>query len=156
MYISSELKAFIEEAAKDDLYWVEHAKVDFAVALEAQRRRSGLSYKALAERMKSSAAYISKVFRGDSNLTIESMVKLARAAGGKLEIRVIRQEDFCFAWNQEQTRQPSLRLQDRPLVAEVADTIAEVEVEAGAGAGAEAEADSKVHWTAEHFFKRAA
>ena len=32
---------------------------------------------------------MTKVFRGDSNVTIESMVKLARATGGEIDIRII-------------------------------------------------------------------
>jgi len=59
------------------------------LTLEQQRRAAGLSYADLAKKMGTSAAYISKVFRGDTNLTIESMVKLARATGGQLDARVL-------------------------------------------------------------------
>ena len=48
-----------------------------------------LSYADLAEKIGTSAAYITKVFRGDANFTIESMAKLSRATGGKLHIRII-------------------------------------------------------------------
>lgn len=83
------LRAFIEEARESDSYWVESAKLQFALALEKQRGAIGLAYKAVAEKLGTSAAYVTKVFRGDANLTIESMVKLARATGGQLEIRVV-------------------------------------------------------------------
>jgi transcriptional regulator with XRE-family HTH domain len=89
MPLSKQLKAFVDEAKQTDAYWVESAKLEFALALEQQRRAAGLSYADLAKKMGTSAAYISKVFRGDTNLTIESMVKLARATGGQLDARIL-------------------------------------------------------------------
>ena len=87
--ISGALKGFVEKARLSDSYWVERAKLNFALALERQRKAAGLTYKALAEKMGTSAAYITKVFRGDTNMTIETMVKLARATGGELDIRIL-------------------------------------------------------------------
>lgn len=89
MKIDPGLKKFMEEAQQDVGVRVELAKMDFASTLEAQRRSAGVTYKQVADALKTSAAYVSKVFRGDSNLTIESMVKLAEATGGKLEVRVV-------------------------------------------------------------------
>lgn len=89
MIISKELNAFIDAAKTKDSYWVEKAKLDYSMALEKQRKAAGFNYADIAKRIASSAAYITKVFRGDSNLTIESMVKLARAVGGNVEIRVV-------------------------------------------------------------------
>ncbi len=82
------LDKIIEENQKNDAYWIEEAKLDFAFSLEDQRRRSGLTYSAVAQNLGVTKAYVSKVFRGDTNLTIESMVKLARAVGGRLTIQV--------------------------------------------------------------------
>lgn len=53
----------------------------------------------MAKRIASSPAYISKVFRGDSNLTIESMVKLARATGGQLDIRIVDGATAVSHWD---------------------------------------------------------
>lgn len=89
MKISKTLKGFIEKARESDSYWVEDAKLKFAVALDIQRKAAGMTYKAVADKLGTSAAYITKVFRGDSNVTIESMVKLARATGGGLDVRII-------------------------------------------------------------------
>jgi transcriptional regulator with XRE-family HTH domain len=57
--------------------------------MEKRRKNAGLSYADLAKKIGTSAAYITKVFRGDANLTIESMVKLSRATGGKVDLRII-------------------------------------------------------------------
>ena len=98
MVMNKKLAALINESKKDDLYWVEEAKLGFALSLEKQRKSSGLSYSELAKRIKTSAAYITKVFRGDSNMTIESMVKLARASGGKLNIEIINESVGVKHW----------------------------------------------------------
>lgn len=89
MKTSKALKGFVDEARGGDSYWVESAKLQFAVCLERQRRAANMTYKAVAEKIGTSAAYITKIFRGDTNLTIDSMVKLARATGGRLDIRVV-------------------------------------------------------------------
>jgi len=101
MRISKALNDFAEKAKARDTFWVETAKLNFAVALEKQRRTAGLTYAELAEKVGTSAPYISKVFRGDANLTIESMVKLSRAAGAQLDIKVSaadRQDAKSWAW----------------------------------------------------------
>ena len=97
MKLSNGLKSFLKEAVKGDGYWIEKAKIDFAMNLEKQRVKAELTYAAIAQKMGTSAAYITKVFRGDSNLTIESMVKLARATGGELAIQI--QQESSFKWD---------------------------------------------------------
>ena len=81
----------LEQAKQCDSYWAEHAKIDFAIDLERLMDRQNLRKFDLAARMETSPAYISKVLRGDANLTIESMVRLVRAAGGTLHIHIAPQ-----------------------------------------------------------------
>lgn len=97
--ISKALRQFVTDAKKTDSYWVEATKLQFAMALEDRRKAAGMTYKALAEKIGASGAYISKVFRGDSNMTIESMVKLARATGGHLVVRVADSEAEAHLWD---------------------------------------------------------
>jgi transcriptional regulator with XRE-family HTH domain len=89
MKMSKALKGFVDDAREGDSYWVESAKLQFALCLERQRRTANMTYKSIAEKIGTSAAYITKIFRGDTNMTIESMVKLARATGGRLDIRIV-------------------------------------------------------------------
>lgn len=103
MKINKAFKTFIEEASKSDSYWVESAKIKFAVDLEAQLRLAKMTYTALAQKLGTSAAYITKVFRGDANMTIESMVKLARATGGQLDIRIVESVSATAKWDISQT-----------------------------------------------------
>lgn len=110
MKISKTLKAFIEESSKSDSYWVERAKLKFSVDLETKLRKAGMTYAALAQKLGTSASYITKVFRGDANMTIESMVKLARATDGQLEIRIIESVSATAKWDLSQTL-PAPKLQ---------------------------------------------
>jgi transcriptional regulator with XRE-family HTH domain len=84
--MSNALRAKLEAAKKTDIYWMGAAKLDFALAIEHQRKQVGKSYADVATAIGTSPAYISKVFRGDANLTIESMVKLARSLGCNLDL----------------------------------------------------------------------
>lgn len=103
MRLSKALKNFVENARHDLAFLVEEAKLDFSMALEKQRRAAGLNYSALAEKIGTSAAYITKVFRGDSNLTIESMVKLAHATGGRLNIEIVDATAAARRWDKAVT-----------------------------------------------------
>lgn len=99
MKMSKGIRAFVEEAKKSDSYWVEKAKLDFSLGLEKQRRASNFTYAAIAKKIGTSAAYITKVFRGDTNVTIETMVKLARATGGRLDIQIVENSSQAITWN---------------------------------------------------------
>jgi transcriptional regulator with XRE-family HTH domain len=96
--MSDVLRGFVEQARASDSFWVEEAKLQFAMALETQRKAAKMTYKAVADKLGTSAAYITKIFRGDSNVTIESMVKLARATGGRLEVRIV-EEATAAQWD---------------------------------------------------------
>lgn len=67
-------------------YYVEEVKNDFAVLVDKALERLQINRAELAKRLGKSPAYVSKVLRGDANLTIASMVKISRAIGYKVEI----------------------------------------------------------------------
>lgn len=98
MGLSKALQKFSELAKGKDAYWIEQAKLDFSMALEHQRRAAGMTYVAIAKKIGTSAAYITKVFRGDANLTIESMVKLARSTGGRVHIQIVDEHVDAKRW----------------------------------------------------------
>lgn len=80
-----------------DGYWVEKLKLDLTKALSGQMKRKGLKKGDIAKKLDLSAPYMTKVMRGDENFTIETMVKLARAAGGQLHIH-ISDKDSDVSW----------------------------------------------------------
>jgi ribosome-binding protein aMBF1 (putative translation factor) len=89
MALNKKIAAFTASSKQSDSYWVESAKLDFSIEMENRRKRAVLSYADIAAKIGSSAAYITKVFKGDVNFTIESMVKLSRSTGGKLHIKIV-------------------------------------------------------------------
>lgn len=69
----------------------ESIKLEFAVSIDKAIKDAKLTRKEIAERLKTSPAWVTKVLRGDINLTIDSMVKLSAAVGQSVEIRLIKQ-----------------------------------------------------------------
>lgn len=90
---NSGFSALISKAKQRNSYWVGRAIHDFTEELHELMQQRAVSKAELARRIDCSPAYVSKVLRGDSNLTIDSMVKLVRAVDGQLCIHVTRQED---------------------------------------------------------------
>lgn len=119
---SKEIQDFIEAAREQEIYWVEQAKIDFAITLDAQRKKQGLSLTDIAKKIGTSAAYISKVFRGDTNFTIETMVKLARATGGKLDIKVVDQATATNYWIEKAPIKNHLKLISKSTVTSIGNT----------------------------------
>lgn len=67
---------------------VEGAKIDFAIELDRLLRREGMTKSQLAEAMGVSKPMVTKILRGDSNLTIDTMARAAFAAKGRLHIKI--------------------------------------------------------------------
>lgn len=81
---------FFRNLEESDEFHVESAKLEFALELKRLMERENLSNSELAERLGVSRPMISKLLRGDANLTIETMVRSARKVGGSLFIRIVR------------------------------------------------------------------
>lgn len=71
-------------AEERDEYWIEGAKIEFAEEVVRQLAANRMARKELARRLGTSPAYITKVLRGSTNFTLESMVRLARALNCEL------------------------------------------------------------------------
>lgn len=80
------------EWAKDARSSVEfdadQVKLDFAVDLEQRMEQLGVSRADLARSLETSAAAVTAALRGDANLTIERMVRMARALDANVHIHV--------------------------------------------------------------------
>jgi len=96
-------KTLLADAKQRDGFWVEKAKLDFSIALNRLFEKSGMSQKELSEKLNTSPAYITKVFRGDANFTIETMTKFARAVDGQLHITITEPESsiLCNRTNEQ-------------------------------------------------------
>jgi plasmid maintenance system antidote protein VapI len=81
-----------EEAKQHDAYWVADAIYHFTKELHNLTAVTKISRSELARRLQVSPAYITKIFRGDVNFTIDTMVRLARAVGGNLHLHLAPDE----------------------------------------------------------------
>jgi transcriptional regulator with XRE-family HTH domain len=75
-----------QESRRHDQYWISLATYDFLEQIHEAMESAKISRTELASRLFASPAYITKIFRGDTNFTLETMIKLARRVGCKLEI----------------------------------------------------------------------
>lgn len=74
-------------------YELANVEMDFTDALEALMQRRGVNKSELARRIETSPAYITKILRGSTNFTLETMVKLVRVLEGELHVRACAKED---------------------------------------------------------------
>ena len=81
-------KELIGEAKGRDTYWAASMILDFTEGLHKIMEANGVTRSDLARRLRVSPAYITKVLRGNVNFTVDSMVRLVRAAGGEVSIRI--------------------------------------------------------------------
>ncbi len=86
------------EAEEQNSYWTEKAILDFSIELYRLLQKRGLSKKAFAEKINKSQAYVTKVFRGNANFTIETMVSLSRALDGELSLHITPKEEKVVNW----------------------------------------------------------
>jgi len=86
--MTTKWKEFIAAAERKPAYWAEGAWLAFTEELLALMETQNVTRAELARRIGVSPAYISKVFRGTVNLTIDSMSKLALAVGASVRLHV--------------------------------------------------------------------
>ena len=77
-----------EKAKERETYLSASIILEFTEGLYDLMQENNISRKELAKRLGTSPAYITKVLRGDINFTIDSMVKLAKAAGGTVQVHI--------------------------------------------------------------------
>lgn len=59
----------------------------------ARMQAQGMRNAELARRMGTSPAYVTRLFRGSANLSVETMVKLAQAVGDPLQVELAERAD---------------------------------------------------------------
>jgi len=85
---NTSLKQVLSEARDSGVLDIEGAKLDFAIALARLLEVNKMSRSELAKALEVSLPMVTKILRGDTNLTIETMVRAVRAANGELHINV--------------------------------------------------------------------
>ena len=77
--IHEEIQAALKAARKTHEYRAEGASIEFTNAMLTRMRQVGVSRSRLAAKIGVTPAYISKILRGDTNFSLETMVKIANA-----------------------------------------------------------------------------
>ena len=85
-------RKLFEEAEKHDDYWISALILDFTENLHRLMKKKNIKKSELAKQLGTSAAYITKVLRGDENFTLKTMFRLAKAVGGNLQLHVVSDE----------------------------------------------------------------
>lgn len=80
------LKAKAEAARQTHAYRAEGASIRFTEDLVSLMESRGLTRSALAEKIGTSPAYVTKILRGDTNFTLDSMVRIARALNCEITV----------------------------------------------------------------------
>jgi transcriptional regulator with XRE-family HTH domain len=71
----------------------EHVAVAFLVQVNARMQAQGVSNIELARRMGTSPAYITRLFRGSANLSVQTMTKLAQAVNSTLSLELVANDE---------------------------------------------------------------
>lgn len=77
-----------QEAKGHQDYWIAGAILEFTESVVREMARQGLTRTALAERLGATPAYVTKILRGRVNFTLATMVRLSRALGSDLHVRL--------------------------------------------------------------------
>lgn len=88
---------WLNDIENSDTYHQEAAKNDFALSVYKKMRSLKLNQKELAQRLGTSNARVSKILRGDTNMTIESMVSVARSLNCQLHLH-LAPSDKAVEW----------------------------------------------------------
>lgn len=80
--------AWLSEVEQSQEHAAEHVKMDFAVGIERRMQQVRLSRADLARRLGTSAAAVTVALRGDANLTIDRMVRMAHALDAQICVHV--------------------------------------------------------------------
>lgn len=86
-------KDIVERARQHEAYWVEAALYHFTETIYGLMESGGMSRTVLAQKLGVSPAYITKLLRGDANVTIKTMVRLARVFGREVQIALPQQKE---------------------------------------------------------------
>ena len=69
-------------------YTTESVAVAFMVEINARMLAQGISNVELAQRMGTTRSYITRLFRGSTNLSVQTMTRLAAAVGCSVKVQV--------------------------------------------------------------------
>lgn len=86
----NEICRIVKEAQEQSVYWQELSRLEFAVLLNEEMERRGVTREQLSKRTGVSKRYISEVLGGNAEgLKLSTMSKLMYELGSKLELNCV-------------------------------------------------------------------
>ena len=89
---SKVLKEYMVRAKETDEWWIENAKIEFAIELDKAFYESKMTKQELAKKLGTNVQYVNKVLRGDANITITTMVRFIIAIKkSRLTFKIVKE-----------------------------------------------------------------
>lgn len=88
----------VRDVENSPSFLVEDVKLSFAEELTRLLAQQGVSRTQLAERMKTSRAYVTRILRTDYNLTAATMVKVASALNARVSLHLSPADAELTQW----------------------------------------------------------
>jgi len=86
--VHEEIQAALKAARETHEYRAEGASIEFTNAMVTRMREASVTRSELARMIKATPAYISKILRGATNFSLDSMVKIANALNCELRLHL--------------------------------------------------------------------
>ena len=84
---SEKFAALLTEFQQSEAFELEQAKVEIAEQIYHIMQQKNISNVELARRLGSSKAYVTKILQGNTNFTIESLIKISRSLSCQVDIQ---------------------------------------------------------------------
>ena len=84
---SEKFAALLTEFQQSEAFELEQAKVEIAEQIYRLMQQKNISNVELARRLGSSKAYVTKILQGNTNFTIESLIKISRSLSCQVAVQ---------------------------------------------------------------------
>ena len=101
--LEERIRNFIKENENSFWFKLEELLYDLTETIYERMKQKGISQRELAKRLGVSDAYISKILKGNENISLKTLIKLALALGLNVEIKMQPIEQRSYRKNEEST-----------------------------------------------------
>ena len=101
--LEERIRNYIRENQNSFWFKLEELLYDLTETIYERMKQKGISQRELAKRLGVSDAYISKILKGNENISLKTLLKLALALGLNVEIKMQPIEQRSYRKNDEST-----------------------------------------------------
>lgn len=101
--LEERIRNYIRENENSFWFKLEELLYDLTETIYERMKQKGISQRELAKRLGVSDAYISKILKGNENISLKTLLKLALALGLNVEIKMQPIEQRSYRKNDEST-----------------------------------------------------